>query len=197
MKNSILKQPLFVFAAIVTVASLFTSCKKDNEADDPNIVYTVFDKTVSIIPGVTSKDSLDLNLDTKTDFEIIAGKNAAGDTVAAYLIGSLSAGYIDSTKSVSIAYQALPLSNGQKPDKFGTAKRWKSVVIVAYKAGSTVLGFAGAGDQFVPVFVKNVSTGKFHYGWVRVNVNNDYTTYKIIDGAYNLIPETPIEMGAK
>lgn len=199
MKNSILKQLVFILAALVAVSSLFTSCKKDNEADDPNIVYTSFDKTLSVSAGVSKQDSLDINLDTYKEFLIYAGFTGTGDTAASYLIGNTYAGvYIDSTQKYGSTYLIKPVEKGQVPDAIvTTVKKWSGYSYVALKESAAISGFAGAGDIYVPVAFRNPITSRFHYGWIRLNLSSDFSTYKAIDCGYNLVPDVPIAMGAK
>lgn len=200
MKKIKLITTLKLAIVLLCFSASLSSCNKDgsSEPDDPNIVYTTFNKTLTSSIGVIVTDSLDFNLDTKTDFKILSGFTASGDTAAAYLLGVNGGSYIDSTLNYSSVYQTVALSSGQAPMAHSTAKQWSIIGAVALKRGSgNIWGFAGAGDKFIPLSFNNILTGKYHYGWVRVNVSSDYTTFKIIDGAYNLVPETPIKMGAK
>ncbi|HUM53195.1 MAG TPA: hypothetical protein PK431_15320 [Chitinophagales bacterium] len=196
-KNNFINTLKFV-SVILCISACFSSCKKDNnEPDDPNIIYTNFNKTINVSLGVTIIDSLDFNLDTKIDFSVFVGISSTGDTAAAYLIGESAGPYIDSTQKISFVFQTRALDKGQVPRQYSTAKEWATLGIIGYKQGSSNMGFAGAGDKFIPLLFNNPINGKFHYGWIRINLSSDYKTYKVIDGAYNLIPETPIKMGAQ
>lgn len=197
------KQNLTTYAKwsvlIMTLTITMVSCKKNSEPDDPNIVYTSFDKTLSVAAGVSKQDSLDVNLDTYKEFITYAGFTGTGDTAAAYLIGNTYSGvYIDSTQKYASLYLIKPLEKGQVPDPVVIpTKKWFNYSYVGLKQGAVVSGFAGAGDKYIPIVFRNPLTTKFHYGWVRVNYSADYATYKAIDGAYNLVPDVPIAMGAK
>ncbi len=198
MKNKPFRLSQFLLLA-VAITALLSSCKKDNEADDPNIVYTSFDKTLSVSTGISKQDSLDVNLDTYKEFLAYAGFSSTGDTAASYLIGNTYAGtYIDSTQKYSSLYLVKPLDKGQTPDAFiPTVKKWGEYSFVGLKQSSLVRGFAGAGDKYVPIIFRNPLTTRFHYGWIRINLSADFSTYKVLDCGYNLVPDVPIAMGAK
>ena len=53
--------------------------------------------------------------------------------------------------------------------------------------------FNGAGDSYIGFKIE--IDEKFHFGWIRVNLSNDFKTLEIIDGAYNNAEETPIRAG--
>lgn len=191
-----MKKIEFLSILLAAVSILSVSCNKSDE-DDPNVIYTSFNKTV-IAARPSAIDSFDINLDTKSDFGIIAGKNAAGDTAAVYIIGiDNGGGYIDSTKNLGTIFEAVSLPKGQAPEKLGAASKWKKGFFIAAKFNADILGYAGAGDQFIPLLLRNPITGKIHYGWVRVNVSSDYVTFKLIDGAYNVVPDVPVKMGVR
>ena len=82
-------------------------------------------------------------------------------------------------------------------EKISTQKRWTTYGYVGLKLGATITGIGNGADKYVPVIVQNPSTFKYHFGWLRVNLSSDFKTFKVIDGAYNIIAETPIAMGAK
>ncbi len=195
MKKVSLK-PLMYTLIMMAFVSFNSSCQK---ADDPNIVFTVFNKTLIAVSGSIAADSVDMNLDTKPDFRVGMEKTSTGDSSASIMVGIPATGfYIDSTQKVSSLYLIKPLNKNEAPTVYTPGvKEWSSYVYIDFKKGTELSGFAGSGDKFVPLFVNNPLTGKFHYGWIRVNISNDHNTLKIIDGAYSLIPEVPLKMGAK
>ncbi len=175
------------------VLALAISCNKDT--DDPNVIYAAINKTITA-SNPTKIDSFDINLDTRTDFGILAGRSSTGDTIVCYMTGvDVQVCYIDSTRHLGIAYDVKPLSKNEAPELVSTAKRWNRAAFLGAKFGTDIYGVAGAGDKFVPVVLRNLLTNKNHYGWVRINVSADFTTLKIIDAAYNVVPEIPVKMG--
>lgn len=190
-----MKKIEFLPILLVAVSVVSVSCNKTE--DDPTVIYTSFNKTViSALPATI--DSFDLNLDTKSDFGILAGRNAAGDTAAIYFIAiDNGAGYIDSTQNLGIVFGSVSLQKGEAPEKLGSAVKWGKRFIIAAKFNTDIYGYAGTGDRYIPVLLQNPITGKFHYGWVRVNVSSDYVTFKLIDAAYNLVPDVPVKMGVR
>ena len=196
MKNPAIKTITILLLLTISLISLITSCKK---ADNPNIIYTTFNKTLTGVPGSNAIDSIDLNLDTQTDIRFGIALTVTGDTLACQMTGgtTLSTGiYIDSTIILSSAYQIKPLNKNEVPSKYTPGvNQWATYCFVVLKRGSIITGIAGLGNKFIPVFVFNTITSKFHYGWIRINISSDHKTFKLIDGAYNLIPDVPLKMG--
>lgn len=194
MKKVSLKPSMILALAVFVFAALITSCKK---ADDPNIVFTTFNKTVTGAVGSVVIDSIDLNLDTKTDFRFGVSQTLTGDSIAVVITGGAIGGvHIDSTITVTSLFQVKPLIKNETPAKYVPGvKQWDHIGLIDIKRAPDVTGLAGSGDKFIPVFVYNTLTSKFHYGWIRVNMSSDHKTFKLIDGAYNLIPDVPIKMG--
>lgn len=186
---------ILILMAVIT--AFLGSCKKE-EADDPNIAYTAFNISFSNVEGVTQTDSIDINQDGINDFTVISGFSGTGDSAAAYMIGDNAGVYIDSTvKYGSIIYKIIPLDKGQAAENISTQKHWAAFGYVGLKLGASIAGIGNGVDKYVPVIVQNPSTFKYHFGWLRVNLSSDFKTYKVIDGAYNIIAEIPIAMGAK
>jgi hypothetical protein len=184
---------------IALVALIFaSSCKKESSiADDPNIIYSSINKTIAIGSSTSIKDSIDINKDTRTDFIFLAGKSAGtDDTIAFYLAGLTSGSYIDSTKKLSYIFDSETLPRDETPEKYGTALRWAEATFLAAKIGANTFGHTNS-NVYLPILTRNVNTGKLHYGWLQYNVSSDYKTIKIIDAAYNLIPDILIKMGAQ
>ncbi len=190
-KISLTPLMLIIFAFF----SFIVSCKK---AGDPNIVYSTFNKTISGVPGSILIDSLDFNLDTHTDLRVSFNTRPASDTIAIGFIGDNVGVYIDSTQNLGLAYLCKSLNKDEAPALFSTKREWTLFGFLLIKRGADVMGaFSGAGDKFIPLLFINTITSKKHYGWMRINLSSDNKTFKIIDGAYNLIPDVPLKMGAK
>lgn len=177
---------------------LISSCSKNESiVDDPNIVHTTYNKTILSPSGSTAvQDSIDINLDTKYDFAILSLHTLSGDTAINYMLGNDAAIYIDSTQKIGgPMYGAQSLTENQKPEKLGTQRRWSLYSSIGTKINTTIYGVQG--DKYIPVIVRNFSNNKYHYGWVHINISSDFNTTKIIDAAYNVIPDEPIAMGAQ
>lgn len=183
--------------AIVALA-FAAACKKESSTpDDPNIIYSAINKTIVLGSSTTITDSVDINKDTKSDFGIIAAESAStDDTIAFYLAGITSGAYVDSTKYFSYIFDSKILPNGQTPEKIGTGLRWSEATFLAAKFGANTFGHL-ASNVYLPTITRNINTDKLHYGWLQYNVSSDYKTLKIIDAAYNLVPNIPIKMGAQ
>lgn len=189
-----IKNICLVLATVVFISS----CKKENSTpDNPNIIFSSINKTIVIGASTSISDSIDINKDTKADFFILGGKSVdTDDTIACYLAGFTSGSYIDSTKYFSFIFDTNILPSGQTPEKYGTARRWAESTFLAAKFGSNIFGHTNS-NVYLPTLTRNINTGKLHYGWLQYNVSSDYKTIKIIDAAYNLVPDVPIAMGAQ
>ncbi|MBK9329361.1 MAG: hypothetical protein IPM95_08630 [Sphingobacteriales bacterium] len=196
MKKVSIKPAMVLALAVFGFAALITSCKK---ADNPNIIYTSYNKTVTGTVGSIVVDSIDLNLDTKSDFRFGISQTVTGDSIAVLISGGYIGGiYIDSTLALDFMYQVKPLNKNETPANYVPGvMQWEQVGLIDIKRAPDITGLAGSGDKFIPVFVYNTLTSKFHYGWIRVNMSSDHKTFKLIDGAFNLIPDVPVKMGAK
>ncbi|MFN8236983.1 MAG: hypothetical protein U0T77_02345 [Chitinophagales bacterium] len=197
MKKNTLYTFLLPVISILLIAAILTSCTK--EANEQNIVYKSFNRTVTSTAGTFVVDSLDINSDNYVDFAFGLYKSSAADSAVIAVIGRVqNASLVDSTQNFGSLLLSKPLSKNEVPVALVPTKReWYRGAFCASKVGTTTLGIAGAGDKFIPLAVKNNETGKYHYGWIRINVSSDYVTLKIIDGAYNFLPEIPVKMGAK
>lgn len=183
---------------LISILIFISSCKKsETSPDDPNIVHTIFNKTIlSSNTSTATQDSIDINLDTKYDFYIMSLHRPSGDTAVNYMFGHDAAIYIDSTQYVGgPLYGAKSLAENQKPEKLNTQRKWSLYSSIGSKFSSSIYGVQG--DQYIPVAVRNFSNNKYHYGWVHIHISSDFNTTKIIDAAYNVIPDEPIAMGAQ
>ncbi len=188
---------IFITLCAIALNLLVSSCKKDEKADDPNITHVVINKTITPTIGLSLNDSLDLNGDNINDFNLLSYQNVAGDTVITHISTSNSLLYIDSTKVMSISAEIKPLNENETPSLVDGSYKWYYITYCGIKFGSaSPLGIAGQGDKFIPVAIR-VSLNTFKYGWLRINVSADCKSFKVIDGAYSTLDNTPIKMGAE
>ncbi len=193
------KNPIFVSFACMAAMLLLTlssvSCKEE-EQDDPNIIYRSFTKTVtSTLDREIRKDSIDINADGITDFLMLTVSTAAADTVITYAVGNNTYWYVDSTQTYFVTNKVKNMFSGEQPELKSSKSEWYNFVFTGAKTGPQLRGYAGVGDVFIPILL--IVSPNIHYGWVRINVSSDYRTFKVLDAAYHLTPDTPIKMGAK
>lgn len=188
---------IIVTLCAIALNLLVSSCKKDEKADDPNIIYVSINKTItaSVVYGIG--DSLDLNNDGKSEFYFLCFKNATSDSLYSFMSAPHALMYIDSTKVYSFLAEIKPLNSSVLPLPFDGSYKWYYTAYLGIKMGSTEYGYAGKGDKYLPVALAGSTATTFRYGWLRVNISADYQTFKIIDGAYSILDNTPIKMGAE
>ena len=167
-----------------------SSCKKDKETDNPNIVYYNSGKTISCISGIGASDSVDFNNDGLAEL-MINVINIGADTgyvilssatqQSGYALASLVPAPI---AKLYAAGETAPLSSATYyPTAYSTFK------VSGYREGLL------SGEAYIAF---RFTTGsKFNYGWAKVSVNSSLTEFKLIEYAYNLIPDQTIEVGAK
>ena len=195
MKNRITKQTLKIMTVLLLLSVFISSCKKE-EADDPNIIHRSFNKTVvATLDRNLVRDSLDVNADGVKDFAVLAVSTEAADTTITYISAINAALYVDSTQPYFITYKAKNMFSGEQPELLSTKTQWYNIAFTGAKTGPVLRGYAGVGDVYIPV-IFSAGINKY-YGWININVSNDYRTLKVIDGAYHINPDTPIKMGAK
>lgn len=186
----------FKFMAAIVLLSLSIIACKEEEVDDPNITYVKINKSItSPLNRNAVSDTIDVNADGVDDFRMFAVSTAAADTSLTYLYGSNALFYIDSTQTYSDTYKAKNLFKGEQPELMSTKTQWYFYAFTGAKTVPSSRGYAGVGDVFIP-FMFLVGVNK-HYGWMSIKVSSDYRTFKIIDAAFHLTPDTPIKMGAK
>ncbi|MFN8236982.1 MAG: hypothetical protein U0T77_02340 [Chitinophagales bacterium] len=196
-KPFLLKHTLLILSAICFLSVIFSSCTKG--ADDETIIYSTFNKTITGIAGSTLEDSLDFNLDSRSDIFFRLKSNTSMDSLAIFFFSYSTGFYIDSTLHIiGPLYSCKSLGKNETPNLLTTRKEWSSAASVVYKSGADITGdLSGKGDQFIPVLLFSPISSSKHYGWIRINISSDYKTLKIIDGAYSAIPDVAIKMGAK
>lgn len=207
MKNIVNTYSFYLMLSVSLVSVLLSSsCTKEPNVE--NIIYNTYNKTFTTVPGAAIKiDSIDLNQDSKVDLMFRTKIAPALDSAICLLMSSNIAYHIDSTYNIGAVppapgfpiYMDNPLAKNQTPPVVTPGKiLWAGLYsFFAYKANTTVYGFAGAGDKYIAILIINPLSHRFHYGWVRLNLSSDFKTLKVIDGAYNAIPDIPIAMGAK
>ncbi|MFN8310055.1 MAG: hypothetical protein U0T73_08830 [Chitinophagales bacterium] len=180
-----------VLSIVVLLAVFYSSCKKEMVATtDPNIVYRSINKTIDIPAGGANVDSIDLNNDGKYDLVFML-LNQGADTGGVQM-GGLHDGFEMAT-AVALPFSYILLHNASQLSAIGTPN-YSSATYITYKSDGVRLGLI-SGEGYL---VFRFTTGtKFQYGWMKVGLNTSCTQFRIIEYAYQLLPETAIAVGAK
>ena len=177
-------------AAILILSLGINSCKKDKDTDNPNIVYYKIDKTITCISGLSTIDTIDFNNDGLAEL-MINIINVGADT--GYVILSTytqQAGYCVST--ITPAPMARTFNAGESTPVSSSA--YMSAAYPTFKVSGYREGLQ-SGEGYVAF---RFTTGtKFNYGWAKVSVNAGLTEFKVLEYAYNIIPDQAIVVGAK
>ncbi|MBK9329359.1 MAG: hypothetical protein IPM95_08620 [Sphingobacteriales bacterium] len=85
------------------------------------------------------------------------------------------------------------LNSGDKISSSSTT--WSTFGFMAGTLESTNIGIAGAGNKLIG-FRFNAVDGT-HYGWMKVNIPDNYISLTVVELAYHKTPDTEIEAGVK
>lgn len=115
------------------------------------------------------------------------------DSAACSLMSNNIGFLVDSTFNIGAVppapgipiYLDNPLAKNQTPPAITPGRTtWAGLfTFFAFKANTTIYGFAGAGDKYIAIALINPLSHQFNYGWIRVNLSSDFKTLKVIDGA--------------
>lgn len=188
MKNN----KIAVFFAVVGLGLMtFSSCKK-SEADDPNITYVSFNKTIDALQGgAMSIDSFDLNNDGVSEI-VIGLRNMGSDTGTIQFSKKSQQFQFVAESLIPEVYVKLYVKD-ELPSSSSSV--YQTAAYISIKVAGYRLGVVDNQERYLAF---RFSTGtKYNYGWMKVQMNSAYTQFKIIDYAYNTLYDTPIKVGAK
>ncbi|MBK7150060.1 MAG: hypothetical protein IPH78_14955 [Bacteroidetes bacterium] len=187
MKNYSL--PIFPLAVLTTLLLTFSSCKKE-ESDNPNIVYRTVNKTITCIPGLSATDTIDVNNDGLSEMYFVIQNLGADTGIILLNSNSQPSGFAVGTLAPIPIIRVL--NDGETTPL--SASAYMSTAYPTYKASGFREGLL-SGDAYIAF---RFTTGsKYNYGWMKISLNSAFTELKVIEYAYNLIPDEVIEVGAK
>ena len=186
---------LFLFVMILS------SCKKEKNNNNSNIFVTPFNSIFNLSSeDTTVYKELDIDKDGAKDFTVIMKyqyKERLGNNNYVYMyaskiqnevlahLGSVEGYFLNElTTSDSIS----PTSTIWIPEA-SAATYWTQSRI------SINEGIAGKGNSIIG-FRFLIGTD-LHYGWLKLNVSEDFKTINIMEAAYDKRPNTSILAGAK
>ena len=183
----------------VILSLVLFSCKKNTIntiSNNPDITEVNFN--ISYDSSSISEIGLNINNDPVSDYYFYNSFSLGGEKSLYFdknyhLITPYNEFLCDTTEiDASIeAYGLKEIANNTLigPD----SKLWFYQGFVYSETGVSFISTLPNNDQFIGI--RFYISGQFHYGWIRVNFNNTTHTFKVIDGAYNTIPNTPIKAG--
>lgn len=185
-KHSLSLLPLAVLA---TILFAFSACKKE-EADNPNIIYRSVNKTITCIPGISATDTIDVNNDGLSEMYFIIQNLGADTGIILLNSNSQPSGFAIGTLAPIPIIRVL--NDGETTPL--SASAYISTAYPTYKASGYREGLL-SGEAYIAF---RFTTGiKYNYGWMKISLNSAFTELKVIEYAYNLVPDEVIEVGAK
>ena len=188
MKNRFFKvAPLFMLIVLMT----FSACKKSEEVNDPNITDVSYNRLYSVVSGgPPSMDSIDFNNDGLAELQM-QFINMGADTGIVM--------FAQKSQAFQIVLESLsPVPNPRlfsKGDAIPTSNPvYYPMGYISTKTSGYRYGVLN-GESYVAF---RFSTGtKYQYGWMKVSVNNAFTDFRVLEYAYSLKFDTPINVGDK
>ncbi len=176
-------------------------------AADAQIIYTDVNPDQTI--GIPGAFALDLNNDLTVDFNITASFRSGTITIGipvSYTADGVALELFDSNQAVAssgslypygLVIDATTMIDDQSSWMGNTLGEDTMFLAVDGLAGGTFPVQLGnwAGEQNKFLGLKIVVGGNTHYGWARLNVAADASSFTIKDYAYQATPATGIEAG--
>jgi hypothetical protein len=185
--------------ALATATVIPMACKKDsNSADIEDKIINKVIGTMGDDSAFYGEDSIDVNGDGQFDFGFIAkGGNYYGPYAESYGFGiNVGNDFVTNEQTFGMGgdiYLVTPKNSG---DKISSASSlWTYYGFLGFKQGPYEFGSAGSGDKSYGFrFKVGANT---HYGWIKVNLADDYKSLTVKEYAYHKTPNTEIAVGAK
>ena len=183
---------------IVLITALPIACKK--EANDPNIDDRTINKTFTAIASDDNfiiEDSIDTDLDGIFDIIFTA---FIGDSSQASTSFVRNGGLLIENKTILGDVYPLNknLATGDLLDV--NSLTWNNS---AFSSLKTIIvnntaddGIHGKGDKYFGFRIKK-STGNYLYGWLKVNLSDDFKTFTIKELAVQKVINKAIKVGEK
>ncbi len=203
MKKTNLK---VIFAVIILLTISLISCKKEEEANDPNIIEKTYNISITDTTTVLNNSVfkyIDLDANGTNDILIngtytLINADTTGRFFQMQVTGS--GGILSTSQSTNFGSIYIPANlnssskiNGLTPG-FSTST---FPIARAFKGGTLLAswGFTDTAEKLIGF--KFLIGSATHFGWLRFAISSDKKTISIKDGAYHKTAGAEITAGAK
>ena len=202
--NNSMNKKIAQYSALAATATMVMplACTPDkNPSIEDNIEDTILNKTITSV-GTPSDfsihDSLDINNDSKADFDFFLDGGIYGAvTFANCNIDELngSGNILTSPQLFDGLSIPVAISKNLNDTIESSSLNFTKYCYFANKYNANIVGFAGTGDKYLGFRFK--AYDGTHYGWMKVSLTADYRAITIKDIAYDKRANSPIAVGAK
>lgn len=183
---------LLSFIAIWVIA-----CKTET-TNDPLIEDKTVNKTI-ITGGSSSRygadDSIDVNGDGNFDFKFLFGAVSGATDTTFYGGACIKGDVLTYTQNLGTTPTVFTTVLNSRDKISPSSTIWSTLGFMAGTLETTNIGIAGSGDKLIG-FRFNADDGT-HYGWMKVNIPDNYISLTVVELAYHKTPDTEIEAGVK
>ena len=186
---------------LIAMVVLAVSCKKEKEADNPNINHRTVNLEMKVSSyNAESEMSIDINDDGMLDFEIELDlyKDAEDDFDYELWLDYEEFGNEFLTQEINSEEYIKSLN---KNDLISGGSsiwyRYCNFFEIEKTPGNPEekYGFAGKGD--ILVGVRFLIGTQLHYGWMKINAAADYKSIVVKEVAYEIRPNVEVKAGEK
>jgi len=186
---------------LIAMVVLAVSCKKEKEADNPNINHRTVNLEMKVSSyNAESEMSIDINDDGMLDFEIELDLFRDSDNDLEYYaeIDYEQTGNEILTQEMNSDEYIKTLNRNDLVS--GGSSIWYSYATIFEldrDPGNPEekYGFAGNGD--VLIGIRFMIGTQLHYGWMKINAASDYKSIIVKEVAYDIRPNVEVRAGEK
>ena len=186
---------------LIAMVLLAVSCKKEKEADNPNINHRTVNLEMKVSSyNAESEMSIDINDDGMLDFEIELDLFRDSDNDLEYYaeIDYEQTGNEILTQEMNSDEYIKTLNRNDLVS--GGSSIWYSYATIFEldrDPGNPEekYGFAGNGD--VLIGIRFMIGTQLHYGWMKINAAADYKSIIVKEVAYDIRPNVEVRAGEK
>lgn len=186
---------------LIAMVVLAISCKKEKEADNPNINHRTVNLEMKVSSyNAESEMSIDINDDGMLDFEIELDLFRDSDNDLEYYaeIDYEQTGNEILTQEMNSDEYIKTLNRDDLVS--GGSSIWYSYATIFEldrDPGNPEekYGFAGNGD--VLIGIRFMIGTQLHYGWMKINAASDYKSIIVKEVAYDIRPNVEVRAGEK
>ena len=186
---------------LIAMVVLAISCKKEKEADNPNINHRTVNLEMKVSSYNAESDmSIDINDDGMLDFEIELDLYRDSDNELEYYaeIDYEQTGNEIITQEID-GYEYIKTLNKNDLISGGSSTWYGYATIFELDRDpgnpEEKYGFAGNGD--VLIGIRFMIGTQLHYGWMKINAASDYKSIIVKEVAYDIRPNVEVRAGEK
>ncbi|QQR96728.1 MAG: hypothetical protein IPK18_07310 [Sphingobacteriales bacterium] len=191
-----------ILVSILAIVIFATSCKKETETDNPNIIHRTTNLEVRVSSyNAYSSMSIDIDKDSTIDFGLYLQLNKDNNDKYNYLLAIAGEVLHNEMKFISINGDDY-IKTLSKNDSInvGSVLDWSfdcNIFEIEKTIGNTEEKYGFYGKENILVGIRFLIGTELHYGWIKLDVASDYKSAIVKEIAYNIRPNIGIKAGEK